>query len=301
MHLISHAPTATARYYAIGGMTLVVSSDLPITDDTFGVKFTAFQVDGPGDDVVFLRHHFSLPDPAALPVGQVIADTPPWRIELSEEGWLYRCILPDGETVSMVARFSPDHRIGDIYHQSADQYLRGDWHSLTLFPTDQLLLSALLAERQGCIIHSAGMIIDGHGLLFVGHSDAGKSTTVTMLKEMGTILCDDRNIVRRMPEGFQVYGTWSHGTVSDIARADAPLKALCFLEQSSNNALISLTDKREIIHRLLLTLIKPFVTTDWWDKSFVVLEQLVNEVPAYRLQLDKSGAVRQTIARLLHG
>jgi hypothetical protein len=29
------------------------------------------------------------------------------------------------------------------------------------------------------------------------------------------ILCDDRNIVRRMDDGWRVYGTWSHGDVNE--------------------------------------------------------------------------------------
>jgi len=87
----------------------------------------------------------------------------------------------------------------------------------------------LLADRNAVLLHSAGVIFNGQGLLFVGHSSAGKSTIVTMLKNAacsgafdGTpldveILCDDRNILRRWPAGEQMHGTWSHGDVSDVS------------------------------------------------------------------------------------
>ena len=39
----------------------------------------------------------------------------------------------------------------------------------------------------------------------------------------GEVLCDDRNIVRRSPGGFRVYGTWSHGEVPIVSSASAPL------------------------------------------------------------------------------
>jgi hypothetical protein len=74
--------------------------------------------------------------------------------------------------------------------------------SVTSFPTDQVLVARLLADREGCILHSAGMLIDGHGFAFAGHSDAGKSTIVTQLRPYGEILCDDRNILRRYPDGW---------------------------------------------------------------------------------------------------
>ena len=77
------------------------------------------------------------------------------------------------------------------------------WSSLSLFPTDQILVARWLADRQGCYLHSAGAILDGKGLLFVGHSDAGKTTTVRMLQDQAEILCDDRNIVRRSGDRFR--------------------------------------------------------------------------------------------------
>ena len=85
----------------------------------------------------------------------------------------------------------------------------------------------------------------GQGLLFVGHSEAGKSTTVKMLQGKAEILCDDRNIVRRWPEGFRVHGTWSHGEVPLVSAASAPLSAIFFLHKSKQNRLMRLrTAKR---------------------------------------------------------
>ena len=159
-----------------------------------------------------------------------------------------------------------DHSEGTIYRR-ADFFERGNLGSLTTFPSDQILLARLLADRQGCYLHASGIIVDGKGLLFVGHSEAGKSTMLKMLRGHGEILCDDRIIVRRWPDGFRIHGTWSHGELPDVSPASAPLRAILFLEKATTNELIPITDTRERLGGVLSHVIKPLVTADWWEKT----------------------------------
>ena len=35
--------------------------------------------------------------------------------------------------------------------------MRGGLASLTMFPTDQIMLSRVLADREGCFLHSRGL------------------------------------------------------------------------------------------------------------------------------------------------
>jgi hypothetical protein len=55
--------------------------------------------------------------------------------------------------------------------------------------------------------------------------------------------------------------------------------------------LVAIKQKRERLHRMLSYVIRPLVTAEWWEKTLDVLEKLAGEVPAYRLQFDKSGAI----------
>jgi MoaA/NifB/PqqE/SkfB family radical SAM enzyme len=287
------------RYYEIAGVTVKVESDLPITDSTFDKKFVSFRVDGPGDDTVVIRHHFGLPDLDGRETWEEVFRTPPWAIYRRGESWVYLGIAPDDAdpALHLVAVFNADHTRGELYNEEAyEQWWRdGGLGSLTMFPTDQILLARLMADRQGCFLHSGGLTIDGAGLLFVGHSDAGKSTTMELVRrelgERAEILCDDRNIVRRWPEGFRLHGTWSHGDVPDVSSASAPLRAILFLEQAPRNEIVPLSDRRQIWQRLLATLIKPMVTTEWWQKELDVVERIVDEVPCYAMRFDKSGAI----------
>jgi len=287
------------RYYQIAGITVQVESDLPFSDSTFHKKFAAFRADGPGVDTVVIRHHFELPDMDDSAPREEVHREPPWAVYRQAGAWVYEGISSDSADtcVDRVAVFNADHTRGELYHGEIHErsWQKGGLGSLSMLPTDQIWLARLVADRQGCLLHSGGLSIDGQGFIFVGHSDAGKSTTMELVRRgLGTraeILCDDRNIVRRWPEGFRVHGTWSHGEVSSVSSGSAPLRAILFLEQHERNELIGLEDRREIWPRLLATLIKGVVTADWWRKEMDVLERMVDEVPCYLMRFDRSGAI----------
>jgi hypothetical protein len=80
---------------------------------------------------------------------------------------------------------------------------------------------------------------------FVQGLDDSHRIVYKMLKDKAKVLCDDRNIVRIRPDGFHVYGSWSHGDVPIVSPSSAPLKALLFLKQSDKNQLIPIKDIRE--------------------------------------------------------
>jgi len=298
------------RYYAIGGITIQVESDLPITQSTFHEKFRSFRVSEPGADVVVIRHHFGLPDP--IPGmdepehPREVYRKPPWAIYRTWRSWVYLGIAPtQGDpTLHRVAVFDLDHSSGDLYNSEAYEkaWLRGGLTSLTMFPSDQILLARLLADRQGCYLHSGALTVDGEGLVFVGHSEAGKSTTMDMVRsQLGMrceILCDDRNIVRCWPEGFRVHGTWSHGDIPDVSSASASLRAILFLQQDRCNEIVPLLDRKEIMRRLLVTLIKPMVTAEWWTKEMDVLERVMAEVPCYVMRFDRTGEIVRHLEEL---
>jgi len=298
------------RHFEIAGITLQVDSDLPINDGTFHPKFEAFRVQGPGPDTVTIRHHFALPDLKDKDLGRELYRKPPWAIYQKNGSFVYLGISPraDDPSLHRVAAFNRDHTKARIYNDREEIWRKGNIHSLTMFPSDQILIARLLADRQGCYIHSAGAILNSVGMLFVGHSEAGKSTITRQLlaaRDEGRheieILCDDRNIVRLREGGWRVFGTWSHGEIPDISAASAPLGALLFLEKAAENSILPLTDSREVTRRLLACIIKPLVTADWWNKTLELVEKMVREVPCYAMRFDKSGAILDELAGLKPG
>jgi MoaA/NifB/PqqE/SkfB family radical SAM enzyme len=287
------------RYYQIAGITIQVDSDLPITDATFHPMFRQFQADGPGLDMIFIQHHFDIPN-LSQDLGREVFRKPPWAIFRKGKSWIYLGIYPNAgdPRLHKVAIFNDDHSYARIFNLNEDVFLTNGLTSLTLFPSDQLLLARVLAERKACILHSAGMILEGKGLLFVGHSGAGKSTMVKMMKDTAEILCDDRNIVRHWPDGFRVHGTWAHGEVPLISSASAPMTAILFLKKSDQNCITLLVDRKEIMHRLMACLVKPLATSDWWQKMITLLAEIAIEVPCYEMEFDRSGGIVLEIENL---
>jgi len=288
------------RYFKIADITIQLESDLPIQENTFHPKFKRFEVSGPSSDMITIKHHFSLPDLDGRDLGVEMFRKPPWAVYKKDSSWVYLGISPTqgDKSLHRVAVFNSDHTRSRIYNDKEGVFLKGNLHSLTLFPSDQILLARVLADKQGLYLHSCGVNFEGKGLLFAGNSEAGKSTTATLLKGKAEILCDDRMIIRKTADGFKIYGTWSHGDVPDISASSAPLKAILFLNQSDKNYLVRIEDKKLITKKLLNTLIKPFVTTDWWEKTLSLVEDIGVAVPCYELYFDKSGKVIETLKNL---
>jgi hypothetical protein len=274
------------QYYYIGGITVKVDSDIPFTENTYNSKFNNFKVDNPGEDIIDISHHLGLPFTKVCDLGKEVYHRSPWAIYKKDDSWIYVSSTekPVDNVFSDIAIFNCDYTKCDIYHKNKSIFEKSNWHSLTFFSTDQILISQLLANRKGVLLHSGAVILDTSGIMFVGHSSAGKSTAINMLKDRAEVLCDDRNIVRQQFDSFYVYGTWSHGDVPIVSSSSAPLKAILFLKKSDKNRLVLLKDIKDIRLRLLACIIKPFLTADWWDKSIAVIENIARQVPCYAVR-----------------
>lgn len=281
------------RYYQLAGMTIQVDADRPITDATFDARFEKFELPQPGDDVVRIRHHFFLPDLRGEKLGRKIYQKPPWTIYQKGGSWIYLEApdVPQGARPEKISVVNHDHSSARIYHYDDSSFQKGNFNALTLFPTDQILLARTLAERQAFFLHSCGIKFAGQGFLFAGHSEAGKSTIGKIFKDHGEILCDDRMVVRKWPQGYRIHGTWSHGELPDVSPDSAPLRAIFFLEKADEVQIVTVADKKIAVKKLLAFLIKPLATADWWEKILALIEDLVREVPCYILRFDRSGRV----------
>ncbi len=86
------------------------------------------------------------------------------------------------------------------------------------------------------LIHSSAVIVDGKGFLFVGPSEAGKST-VAELSQAHHVLGDEMNLVRDTGNGMVVAGTLFNGLFKDKTPGEAPLAGIFLLKQAPHHAL----------------------------------------------------------------
>jgi radical SAM protein with 4Fe4S-binding SPASM domain len=288
------------RYYEIAGLTLRVEADLPIADSTFQPKFELFRIPAPRENVISIRHHFSLPDLEGEDLGREVYRKPPWAIFRKGGSWIYLGIYPDSgdRRIHRVIIFNDDHTRASIFNPSSNLFLQGGLDSLMLLASDQILLARILPFLAGAFVHAAGAVLAESGLLFAGPSEAGKSTIVKMLKDRAKILCDDRTIVRKEPGGFRIHGTWSHGEIPDISPDSAPFRALLFLRQSGENRLERIEDGKVILKELLPRFVRPLETADWWDRILDLAEEIATVIPCYNMYFDKSGKIVDVLEEL---
>src|SRR3954464_14964565 len=122
------------------------------------------------------------------------------------------------------AKFNHDMSYGHVLLNRECLDLELAWNPLE-YPLDELLMMNRLALGRGAELHSCGVSVAGQGYLFAGHSGAGKSTTAKLWVEnrRGTILSDDRIIIRRVGSSFEMHGTPWHGEAGLAQKSSVPL------------------------------------------------------------------------------
>lgn len=101
----------------------------------------------------------------------------------------------------------------------------------------------LVLERSGLLLHAAGVISNGKGYVFFGHSGSGKTTTARLsLTANKTVLSDDLVIITRRGEKFWLYGVPFRGDFPEAPRvnADAELAGMFTLVKDTEHRLESL-------------------------------------------------------------
>jgi hypothetical protein len=154
------------------------------------------------------------------------------------------------------------------------------------YPLDELLLQGLLARGRGAEVHACGIAdASGRGLLFVGQSGAGKTTTARLWEgERGiSVLSDDRIILRRVGDRFVMFGTPWHGEALLAEPASAPLAGIFFLAHDAANALVPVHGAAAAT-RLFASGFPPFFDREGMGFTLAFFCDLAAEVPCHELR-----------------
>lgn len=144
------------------------------------------------------------------------------------------------------------------------------------YPMDQILLMYLLAQREGVLIHAAGIDIRGKGYIFPGRSGAGKSIfsrQFVKAKKCADLLSDDRIIVKKIDGAFKTFGTPWPGQGGIAINKHVALSGIFFISHAGYNR----------IEKLL-----PVVLIPWYDKEVMTsiltfCDDIISNIPVYEL------------------
>lgn len=222
----------------------------------------------------------------AAPRGEMIFDSGGiWRLFRQDEKYLFRFVTPLlGATPYKQAAFNRDFTRGEVIMHRPYFATEHALYPLD-YPLDELLMLHLLAQGRGVELHSCGVLDeDGAGLLFMGQSGAGKTTTARLWEThtKARILSDDRIILRRTDEQMRMYGTPWHGEGELAAASSAPLKAIFILRHGTRNHLQPLS-RVAAAAQLFSCSFPTFYDAAGLDFTLAFLDALTGAVPVYEL------------------
>ncbi|CAK8717287.1 hypothetical protein GCAAIG_06715 [Candidatus Electronema halotolerans] len=164
---------------------------------------------------------------------------------------------------------------------------------------NRFFLQHTFINHHGLIIHAAGGSIHGKGMVFPAVSGTGKSTLSHLLLPFpeNQLYSEERIIMRRMNDGWQLWGTPWKGTGVIARNESAPLSALVFLSQASQTKISELAPSAAL-RRLLETVSIPWYSQEWTDKGLAVCESLLLDIPAFELAFRPDQTAVQAVADL---
>jgi hypothetical protein len=167
------------------------------------------------------------------------------------------------------------------------------------YPADELLITNYLARHgMGVEVHGCGLIdSEAGGLLFLGHSGAGKSTTTVLWKSLRNpeILSDDRIILRLHEGELWMYGTPWHGEAAFASAGSAKLSRIFILQHGQRNAMVQMPHSLAV-GEMFARCFPPFHSKAGLERTVEFLARITEIVPCYTFQfLPDSNAVQAVL------
>jgi hypothetical protein len=283
--------------FTIGEITVELSSAFPGQDQVLLENYEVFLTDRRAD--ILLTHMFcAIP---SLDGWELCFDNgATWKM-YNRPGQHALAVYSNyfGQDPYHLAVFNQDFTEGEIFTNLA--YSRQRSRSVPLlYPLMELLFANLLAAGYGLLVHACALKVGDQGLLFAGNSGAGKSTLARLLSRQPgfTLLSDDRVILRRMPDGYRIFGTPWHGDAQTYSAESANLGGVYILKHGTSNQARPLRPV-ELASLLLARSFPTFWNSAGLSYSVDLLGQLSQVVAGFELGFTPDqGAVEFIAARI---
>lgn len=154
-----------------------------------------------------------------------------------------------------------------------------------IFGALRIIMIAALVQKQGLIIHSSTILINGKGVMFAAPSGMGKSTHVHLWSNLyGTEILNGDLTACKMVSGIPyVYGLPWCGTSGEFLNLSVPLKAIIFLEQAGNNSIEKLDFIKAFI-RLAARCFQMSLNDEMANQFLNIVQEIAASIDCYLLK-----------------
>jgi hypothetical protein len=208
-----------------------------------------------------------------------------WQLYEEDAGYRFRLAgVRPGQSTYKIARFNQDFTRGEVVCDPRRVAVDEPLYPLQ-YPLDELLLINLLARGRGVEFHACGVSDRGRcGYLFVGHSEAGKTTSARLWQKQreAELLSDDRVIVRERGGKFWMYGTPWHGEEEISSPLKVQLTHIFILRHGHSNEIAPLK-KAEAAAELFSRSFPTFYDPEGLEFTLEFLGRLTEAVPCAEL------------------
>jgi len=222
---------------------------------------------------------------APVPQGELIYDPGSiWRMYRAGEEYYAAMSYADKDaTASAQGVLRADAGWDDF--TLTEQRTGPEWRSLLNIGAGELLLRTKILLTGGLVFHASGIDDNGRGIVFVGHSGAGKSTQTDLWSHVpgAVAMNDDRIAVRSTGKEAICYGTPWGGTANIARNHRAPVSVIILLEQAPENDIRQLTPSAAAPMLLTRTFL-PYWDRTLMQRAMANLDALLAHVPVYRLR-----------------
>ena len=156
-----------------------------------------------------------------------------------------------------------------------------------IYPFEYLsrIFSYFTITKGGIVLHGVLMEYEGKGIIISAPSGTGKTTHARMWRDTqrALIINGDRALCRKIDNKWTGFGMPWCGTSGEYINRDVEISAIVVLEQAKENSVEKLDTLQAFNHMI------PNITAPTWEKNLLnkamdYLEDMVNEVPVYKLK-----------------
>lgn len=188
------------------------------------------------------------------------------------------------EYITLFSKNIPYNIIDTYYYLSLSSFI----HILSM------IIAILISQKKGFILHASATKINERAVLFLGRSEAGKSTSARLLKSKYNILEDDRVFIKKSNGKYLFFHSVFINKNSRYKRDDSgyPLDRLFFIKKADFFRVKRISDKSTIINLLSDQLIKPNEGNNTTVKNLLQFVDNFNEFYFMHFKKDSKGMIK---------